>query len=208
MSTASSAFTESHYVSVCLNVSALSSPPIQAKVCYYTNLDGKRNWKQTFFKTIQSFSYIRYELVWDRLSVCFLADGVGMDKQLLLTAMRLTRCCLMPYIVTTVLCWQCFSKPVLAVPGGSVGHGWTYYLDLFRMKGNFLKNYWNDINSNCHLIFNFSRLTSDFIQAIDFKNVPNYALSYVHTKNCPNWIPVSFYVVFSRHVYMHLLKNI
>ena len=38
-----------------------------------------------------------------------------MDKQPLLTAMRLTRCRLMPYIVNTLLCWQHFSGIVPAV---------------------------------------------------------------------------------------------
>ena len=40
-----------------------------------------------------------------------------MDKQLLLTEMRLTRCRLMTYIVNAVLCWQHFSRLVPAVPG-------------------------------------------------------------------------------------------
>ena len=46
-----------------------------------------------------------------------------MDKQLLLTAARLTQFSLVPYIANTVRCWQHFSRLVPAVAGGSVEHG-------------------------------------------------------------------------------------
>ena len=48
---------------------------------------------------------------------CLLHGFSLMDKQLLLTEMRLTRCRLMTYIVNAVLCWQHFSRLVPAVPG-------------------------------------------------------------------------------------------
>ena len=66
-----------------------------------------------------------------------------MDKQLLLRAVRLTQCRLVPYIANTVLCWQHFSRLVPAVPGASVEHGCTYldphWIQLFRIIPNFLK---------------------------------------------------------------------
>ena len=43
-----------------------------------------------------------------------------MDKQLLLAAMSLGRCCFKPHIQNTVLCWQ-HSQTCPGCPGGSVG---------------------------------------------------------------------------------------
>ena len=66
-----------------------------------------------------------------------------MDEQLLLTAVRLTQCRLVPLITNRVLCWQYFSRLVPAVLGGSVEHGCTYldlnWIQLFRIIPKILK---------------------------------------------------------------------
>ena len=74
---------------------------------------------------------------------CLLHGFSLMDKQLLLTKMRLTRCRLMPYIVNAVLCWQHFSRHVPAVPGLE-RWAWVHAfrplcVQWLRMIRNFLK---------------------------------------------------------------------
>ena len=100
-----------------------------------------------------------------------------MDKKLLLTAMHLMQCRLVPYIVNTVLCRQHFPRLVSAVSGGSVEHGCTYldldWIQLFRIIPNFLKLLKKHINLNHYWKSEFSRLPSDLILAINCINVSN-----------------------------------
>ena len=80
-----------------------------------------------------------------------------MDKQ----------CRLMPYIATTVLSWQHFSRLVPAVAGGSVEHGCTYldlhWIQLFIIIPNFHqkhinRNHYCQYMKNCNTLFRTSNM--------------------------------------------------
>ena len=101
---------------------------------------------------------------------------LSMDKQPLLTAMRLTRCRLMPYIVNTLLCWRHFSGIVPAVLGGSVGHGCTY-LDLHRVQ-------WHSVFQNVSKLSQIIENTSIATATVSL-NFCNYPVTLFVLTLCP-----------------------
>ena len=99
-----------------------------------------------------------------------------MDKQLLLTEMRLTRCRFKPCIENMVLCWQHFSRLTLLslMAGLDVGKHILTYIGFSASKWpETFSNDWRHIINTCHWKSEFLWLPSDFIRLINCINVPD-----------------------------------